>query len=164
MSDYCVVVAEGARARFFTLEPVEVPEFESGPNLREWNTLMNPEHKAHQREVYTDVRSGRNRGNAGEAHAYDDHRDQHDAEMEHRFARTIADELEQFSSQNGAPRVVLCAEKQMLGYLRGAMNGHARKDLEITEVPKDLTRLSPRELHEKLAKDGVLPKRRERQG
>lgn len=164
MSDYCVVVAEGARARFFTLEPVEVPEFESGPNLREWNTLMNPEHKAHQREVYTDVRSGRNRGNAGEAHAYDDHRDQHDAEMEHRFARTIADELEQFSSQNGTPRVVLCAEKQMLGYLRGAMNGHARKDLEITEVPKDLTRLSPRELHEKLAKDGVLPKRRERQG
>ncbi|MBA1149168.1 host attachment protein [Ectothiorhodospiraceae bacterium WFHF3C12] len=163
MSDYCVVVAEGARARFFTLEPVEVPEFESGPNLKEWNTLMNPEHKAHQREVYTDVRSGRNRGNAGEAHAYDDHRDQHDAEMEHRFARTIAGELEQFAGEHSASRVVLCAEKQMLGYLRGALNGHARKDLAITEVAKDLTRLSPRDLHEKLARDGVLPKRRERQ-
>lgn len=164
MSDFCVVVAEGARARFFTLEPVDVPELESGPNLKEWNTLMNPEHKAHQREVYTDVRSGRNRGNAGEAHAYDDHRDQHDAEMEHRFARTIAEQLESFSSEHGAGRVVLCAEKQMLGYLRGALNGHARKDLEITEVAKDLARLSPRDLHEKLAKEGILPKRRERQG
>lgn len=164
MSDYCVVVAEGARARFFTLEPVDVPEFESGPNLKEWNTLMNPEHKAHQRDVYTDVRSGRNRGSVGEAHAYDDHREQHDAEMEHRFARTIAESLQEFTAEHGTSRVVLCAEKQMLGYLRSALNGHARKDLAITEVPKDLTRMAPRALHDKLAKAGVLPPRRERRG
>lgn len=164
MSDYFVVVAEGARARFFKLEPVEVPEFESGPNLREWKTLMNPEHKAHQREVFADVRSGRNRGNAGEAHAYDDHREQHDDEMEHRFARTIAGEIEHLASSNAAPKVVLCAEKQMLGFLRGALNGHTRRDLDITEVAKDLTRLGPRELHDKLARDGVLPRRQERRG
>lgn len=30
MSEYCVVVAQGSRARFFTLEPAEVPEMEGG--------------------------------------------------------------------------------------------------------------------------------------
>jgi len=162
MSDYCVVVAEGARARFFTLEPVEVPELESGPNLKEWSTLTNPEHKAHQKDVFTDVRSGRNRGNPGEAHAYDDHRDQHDVEMEHRFARTIAGEIEQFTNQHGKSKVVLCAEKKMLGFLRGALNGHTRPEMQIQEVAKDLTRLSARDLHEKLAKDGKLPRRKAR--
>jgi hypothetical protein len=35
MSDYCIVIANGVRARFFTLDPVEFPELESGPLLCE---------------------------------------------------------------------------------------------------------------------------------
>ncbi|MGD8428958.1 MAG: host attachment protein [Ectothiorhodospiraceae bacterium] len=162
MSEYCVVVAEGARARFFTLEPAAVPELESGPNLQEHNSLANPSHKAHQNKIFADTRSGRNRSTVAGAHGYDEHRSQHDDEMEHRFARDIANELSNLTSANGTRRVVLCAEKRMLGFLRGALNGSIPNGVEVVEVAKDLAKLPARSLHERLAGQGLLPARRAR--
>ena len=41
MSDYLIVVVNRAQARFFTLEPVEFPELESGPRLTTHTELEN---------------------------------------------------------------------------------------------------------------------------
>lgn len=163
MTDYCVVVAEGARARFFTLEPAEIPEIESGPNLKEVSSLANPAHLAHQDSaIWTETRGGRNRNANGPGHGYDEHRDDHEAQQESRFAREITSELESLVRRNGGSRVVLCAEKRMLGFLRGAMAGTSLPAESVVEVPKDLAKLSPRELHNHLARDGHLPPRRNR--
>ncbi|MCH8505856.1 MAG: host attachment protein [Ectothiorhodospiraceae bacterium] len=164
MSEYCVVVAEGSRARFFTVEQAEIPELESGPNLVEHSSMANPEHQARGNAIYADLRSGRNRSAYGSGHGYDDHRNQHDAEMERRFAREIARKLDEMTRGNGTQRVVLCAEKQMLGYLRPNLNGAIPHGVAVHEVPKDLAKLSVRQLHERLAKDGYIPRRKARNG
>lgn len=162
MSQYCVVVAEGSRARFFTVERSEIPELESGPNLVECKTMANPEHKAHDQAIYSDVRGGRNRSAHGSAHGYDDHRRQHDAEMERRFARDIARELDQLARGNGTQRIVLCAEKRMLGYLRPSLQGALHPEIELREVAKDLAKLTPSQIQKRLSQDGYIPARKPR--
>lgn len=162
MSRYCVVVAEGSRARFFTVEHPEIPELESGPDLVERKTLANPGHQAHGSELLADARSGRNRSVNGSGHGYDDHREDYDAECERRFAREIASELDTMARSNGTRRVVLCAEKRMLGYLRSPVQERMPRGVDLREVPKDLAKLSPRKLQERLASDGHIPRRRGR--
>ncbi len=160
MSEYCVVVAEGSRARFFTVEPAEIPEMESGPNLVEHMSLTNPEHQARGESIYADLNSGRNRTAHGQGHGFDDHRAQHDAEMERRFARNIARHLNEMTRGNGTQRVVLCAEKQMLGYLRPNLQGAIPPGVDVHEIPKDLAKLSARQLHDRLSKEGHIPRRK----
>lgn len=160
MSEYSVVVAEGARSRFFTLEPAEVPELESGPNLIEHDSLTNPIHKARQKSIYADPRGGTNRTASGQAHGYDEHRQRFDDEMETRFARDIVKHLDGLIRSNGTRRLILCAEKRMLGFLRQALNGRIPRNVHVIEVRKDLAKLNVRELHDRLARNGYLPARR----
>ena len=58
MSDYLIVVVNRASARFFNLEPVEFPEFESGPRMVTCKELKNPEINDFQ-EMVTDSKTGR---------------------------------------------------------------------------------------------------------
>ncbi|MFO7858333.1 MAG: host attachment protein [Ectothiorhodospiraceae bacterium] len=162
MSRYFVVVAEGSRARFFTVENPEVPELESGPDLVEQKTLANPAHKAHGGELLADMRSGRNRAGAGQAHGYDDHREQYDDECERRFAREIASEVSSMTRANGTRHVILCAEKRMLGFLRSTVHEAVPDGMDLREVPKDLAKLTARKLHQRLAGEGYIPPRRSR--
>lgn len=156
MSEYCVVVAEGAKARFFTLEPAQLPELESGPNLVEHDAMISAELYSHQ-PVWADGRKGRNRGTNGSGHTYDEHRQQHDKEISRKFAREVADQVSRITSTNGFRHVVLCAEKQMLGMLRPSISERLN-GIDLKEVPKDLAKLSPQALHNRLAGDGVLPR------
>ncbi len=164
MSVVCVVAAEGARARFFTLEHSEVPELEGGPDLIEHESLANPRHRAHHEKIYSDARGGRNQGPAGQSFGYDEHRDGFQEELEGRFARDIAEQLGRISERDGPRRVILCAEKRMLGFLRSALNGGVGNGVRITEVPKDLTKLPAQALHARLADEGLMPARRSGSG
>ena len=58
MSDYLIVVVNRSLARFFTLEPVEFPELESGPRLTECGEMTNAE-IADSQELHTDSKTGR---------------------------------------------------------------------------------------------------------
>ncbi len=162
MSRYCVVVAEGSRARFFTVESPEVPELESGPDLVERKRIANPEHQSHSQDLLADARSGRNRARGGAAHGYDDHREGFDAECERRFAREIVREIDTLTRSNGTRQVVLCAEKRMLGFLRPGLGQAIPGGVDLKEIPKDLAKLSARQLHHHLARQGHLPARRDR--
>lgn len=160
MHQYCVVVTSGARARFFTLEDSQYPELESGPNLVERNAMNNPQHNAAGTQLWSEPKTGRNRGGiGGPAHGYDDHRTQHQEEYDRRFAHDVAQECYRLSQQHGAAEVVLVSQKKMLGYLRSAMESRSN-GLQTTEIAKDLSKLSPRELHEHLARESLLPPRR----
>lgn len=161
MQQNCVVVAGGSRARFFTLNEVEFPEMQSGPNLCEVNDLVNPEQEAQGNDLWSDSKAGRNRGNAGGGtHGYDDHRAQHEDEYERRFARDIAREAARLIEKSSTRQLVLVAQKRILGFLRNELDTLIKAGVEIRELAKDLTKLSPLELHEHLAREHLIPQRR----
>lgn len=159
MNQYCVVVANGAKARFFTLEETEYPELESGPNLVEINSLENPEMDSLNGGRWSENKSGRNRGAKGtSAHGYDDHRSQHEVEYERRFANSIADEACRFSQSHNSSGVILVSQKRMLGFLRAAI-APKFSGIRTKELAKDLSKLSPIDLHEHLARENLIPRR-----
>ncbi len=161
MIQYSVVVAAGARARFFTLEAVDFPEVQSGPRLVEHTGLVNPERNAPERTLWSANKTGRNRApGGGPAHGYDDHRSQHEDEFERRFARNIAEHAARMARVNHTHHVVLVAQNRMLGFLRSALDPLIKAGVELHELAKDLSKLSPTELHEHLSRDRLLPPRK----
>lgn len=160
MQHNCVVVAGGSRARFFTLKDVEFPEMQSGPNLYEINDLISVEKETAGNDLWSDTKSGRNRGGNGAAHGYDDHRSQHEDEFERRFARDIARETARLLRENSTKQLVLVAQKRILGFLRNELDSLLKAGVEIKELAKDLSKLSPLELHEHLAREHLIPQRR----
>jgi len=159
MSDYCVVTVDGIRARFFTLERARQPAMESGPNLvEEREALINTELDLPGRELWSDTKTGRNAAN-GMAHSYDDHRDQHTDEFKRRFAKLVAEQAVKLAEREGAKKLVVAAEKQMLGFLRGALNVSPKAGFAVHELAKDLSRLSPLEIQGHLATEGLVPAR-----
>ncbi|HHS96438.1 MAG TPA: host attachment protein [Chloroflexi bacterium] len=160
MNQYCVVVVDGARARFFRLEEAEIPELESSPRLVELEDMVNPEKELPDGELWTEAKTGRNRApNGGPAHGYDDHRSQHTDEIERRFAHEIANHCASLSERMRAKEVILASEKRMLGFLRQAMQSRLR-DVNTRELAKDISKLASMEIHDYLAREGLLPRRK----
>ncbi len=173
MAEYSVLVAEMAKAQIYTLESSESPEVENSPYLVERKALANTEHKASDSQVWTDTRRGAQKQHQGGQragqpsgiphHNYDEHREDNQRRITRDFASEVVAELKRVSESNNARQVVICAEKQMLGFLRPELEALPGDKLKITEVPKDLTGLKPQELHKKLADDGLLPAQRKPQ-
>ncbi|MEQ6340755.1 MAG: host attachment protein [Gammaproteobacteria bacterium] len=160
MKAYCVVVADGTRARFFTLEPAALPAGEAGPNLVEHEDLISTEKEVSSTEMWTDTKSARGGSRPGApAYGYDDQRDRHEDEFERRFAQRITEEAVRVAQQQKAAHLVLVAETRMLGFLRDALDVPAHVSFEVHELAKDLTKLTSSELHEHLAGANLLPAR-----
>ena len=159
MSDYCVVVASSGQARLYTLEPTELPEMESGPNLVEREKLSNEEQAAPTDELWSEVKSSRNRAPNGGSHAYDDHRDRHLAEYERRFAADVAQATSALARKTGAKKVILVAHDRCLGLMRDAMRPAIHNGTRLLEVAKDLSKLSAIDIHAHLSREQVLPQR-----
>lgn len=167
MTGYCVVTTELARARIFTLEASEQPELESSPYLVERKSLVNPQHKAKESDVWTDTRRGANREHQSAQrgaqttgtphHNYDEHRENNERKANTQFAKELVADLKDLISREKLDHVVLCAEKQMLGVLRPELDALLKDKVKLTEIGKNLTNLTPRELHARLADDELLP-------
>lgn len=158
MSEYCVVVSGGARARFFTLEPVDFPELESGPKLIDKGELLNPVKEIAGRDLYTDPRTGRSRApRGGPSHGYDDHRTQHEDEFDRRFARRVVQKARRVAKENRARRIVMAAPARMLGLLRQDLAVIPKEGIEVHKVAKDMSKFSPRQIHDHLARKQLLP-------
>jgi protein required for attachment to host cells len=157
-NNYCIMVADGTRARLFTLDAgaTAVP----GPDLVEHEDLANPEHKLAGRDKYSTTRTGSNLNpQKGPAHGYDDHRDKEEREHERRFAHDIAGRAVALAQRQQAQHLVVVAEKRMLGLLREAVMLPAHSGIELSELAKDLTQLAPTELQAHLAEAGLVPAR-----
>jgi len=161
MGEYCVVVADGAHARFLSLESAGLPSMESGPNLVERDRLVNAEAEMQGRELWTDPKSGRNTtSSSGMTHGYDDHRDRHMDEFLRRFANKITASAVRFTQEQHAKKLVLVAEKRMLGFLRHELAIPPHTDIEVKDLAKDLTKLNLSDLHSHLGKEGLIPVRK----
>lgn len=161
MTDCCVVVSDESRARFFTLEPVDHPELESGPKLVEHEDLLNPEGRVPTRKLFADT--GTTSGRAppgGPSHGYDNHRERHQEDVGRYFARMILEHAGRLARAHDVRRVVLAAPARMLGYVHKELDILTRRQMLVQTIAKDITRFSPIEIHELLAKEELLPCRK----
>ena len=161
MTDYCVVTADGSRARFFCLNVPERPGVDPGPTLSEAGAaLVNPDFELGERANFGDSKTGRGYSSSGAVHGYDDNRDDHMDEYKRRFAKRVAEQALQFAERNQCKQLVLAAERRMLGYLREAMVVPPKACFSVKELAKDVCRLDATELQAHLAGEGLVPARR----
>lgn len=136
-----VVVADGARARIYT---VERP---TGP-LQEVETLDNPEGRMHQKDLTTDL-PGRSFQRMGEGRsAMDERTDPKVAEVR-AFADQLAKRLDEGRVQGEVERLYLVAPPSFLGELRKQLPEGCR-DMVAETLAKDLTQLDPQKLRQHL--------------
>jgi protein required for attachment to host cells len=158
MSPVLVVAADGAKARYFTLEAKELAKGEIGAYLLEDESLVNPDQLEEGKELWSgpESQAGHYKQGRSTAHSYDDHREDHELENERRFARTITEQILLRTHTHPLQRLVIVAEPQLLGLLREVLIPKLPKALELTEIDKDLCHLRPHELFEYLTQRNLL--------
>jgi protein required for attachment to host cells len=156
MLPWYLIVANGSRARFFSIEWSERPEVEGGPKLVEQGDLVHSEAKLKDRDLYTS-REGRSSGPAsGTMSGYDDHREQNRAEHADRFARRIAETARDYVARRQPPVVLLAAKAQSLGRLREALGDSLSRTAQVTELPEDLSRHDVTGIVKALVRRGIM--------
>lgn len=159
MNKILVAVIDGTKARFFTLKPSDRSEYESSLKLIEHDCLFNSTKELHGQDLWATTKTGRNRGVNGQSHSYDDRRDNHIVEFERRFLQAIATKISNLSQVHQIQQLLLIAEPQILGLMREAIIPELSKQIQVSELAKDLCQLSSNELYEYLAKKELLPAR-----
>lgn len=159
MQKYIVAVANSIKAKLFVLQTAELTDFEPTPKLVEIEELLSSTQDRQGQNLWSSTKPGRNRGTAGQAHGYDDHRESHCIEFERRFAQEFAAKLTQLIRSAQPCQLLLIAEPQILGIMRGVLTPNLPKNLKCNELAKDLCQLKAHELHEYLATKNLLPPR-----
>jgi protein required for attachment to host cells len=159
MSPVLIVVADGTKARFFTLETAEIPEYESSPYLLEDEVLVNPTQDLSGQQLWSGPKSqaGHYQEGKGSAHSYDDRRQTHEIEFERRFAQEIAGQILSRTQSHPAQQLFLIAEPRLLGLLRKVLVPSLPKTWVLSELDKNLCHLTPQELHQYLVDSDRLP-------
>ena len=128
-----IVVADGARARFF------VPS-DDGKRLvaARHADMVAPESLGHARDLKSD-KPGRSYASSrtGARHALEPAHDPHKLEK-HRFSAALAETLDGACTRREFDQLVLVAPRRSLGELRGLMSARVRRSIS-KEVAKDLT-------------------------
>ena len=160
MSDYLIVVVNRSLARFFTLEPVEFPQLESGPRLTECQELANPE-IADTQDLFTDSKTGRGAAPQGSAiHGYDDNRDQHLDEIRRRFGAKVVGRVRLLAKSKKTRTIVLASSARMRRFVFPDLETLARQDYRILKVSKNMINFSAQKIHAYLAEEGFVPEQR----
>lgn len=167
-----IATVDAAKARIYLYQEQTNPGFE----LTEIADLDNAGRRLPDHEVYSESRpslkgdsgrraelGGANRSDLGApASASDDHRDAHRQELDARFAKLIAGELDEQVTRRKLGHLVLCAGPKMLGTLRTVCGSLHRDGLVFEEIEKDLSNMSVAQLHDYLANAGIVPGRQRR--
>lgn len=153
----CIAVVDASRARLFTYErSSEVDGLEE--HLIEQRDLVNPARRLRPVDLFSDSRPGSSRTGSLQ-YGLDDHRDKHIDALDAEFSRLVIDQLVEVLRAAHAKRVILCASPRMLGELRESGSELSREGVEISELDRDLVKLTVPQLREHLASYGLLPQR-----
>jgi len=155
----CIVVADGRIACFYAIEAAGTPRARTilveqarvvdGVELRERGRAMTGRPR-------TETNTNRE---AGPVHPIDAQRERHRIELDRRFGRQIADKAGELTCGWEEGVIVLVADPRLLGLMRGGLREALPRGVELKELAKDYTQLSPAELHDSLAHNGLLPAR-----
>ncbi len=126
-----ILVADGSRARLFAAD-------KPASEIKELEAWEAPTVRMHETELTSDL-PGRAFDSTNPArHAYGQPEDPKQAEMR-RFAKMLAERLEEAAKRDAYERLYLAAGPKMLGLLREALGEHASKRLAGT-YDRDWTR------------------------
>lgn len=140
-----VVVADGARARFFTPGETMRGLKSTGPI-----ELIAPEGNRYARDLKSD-RPGRSFSSArdGVRHSIEPHHDYRKLEK-HKFTVQVAEMLDRAVAEDAFDGLVLVAPRRSLGEFRDVLPARVKARIRH-ELGKDLTANTPSELWKKLA-------------
>jgi protein required for attachment to host cells len=152
----CVVVAaDMVRARLFVLEPDA--NLQAGMHLRELENLVNTDYTARGTDA-PQVRTERNTSRqAGPVHPQGAERGRHRTELERRFGQDIADRVVVQIRTQKVHALVLVAEPQMLGFLRGPLYDTLERTVHVREWGRNYTNVSPDVLLQRLRSNHLIP-------
>ena len=141
MAQIWVVAADFGKARIFSADTAIGA-------LIEQETFVNPEARVKEAELRSD-RPGRNNASVGSGRSAMEEAVEPKEQERIRFARLIADRIEQGRVANAFERLVLVAPPVFLGLLRDSLDPPARSQVSL-ELHKDYVRLNPKELRSRL--------------
>jgi protein required for attachment to host cells len=132
-----IVVADGARARFFS--PAE-----DGKTLvpARKADMVAPQSRQHTRDLVSD-RPGRSfsSSRAGQRHSFEATHDPHKLEK-HKFTAALAGMLDEACERKDFDQLVLVAPHRSLGELRGLLSERVQRCIR-KEIARDLTGVTP---------------------
>jgi protein required for attachment to host cells len=150
----CIVVADGARARLYFVEP-DGPR--KGGRLIERAALAQPGLRALGTSVTGRARTETNTNRqAGPVHPMGAQRERHRLDIERRFAAGITETAAGLVDDWADGTVVLIAEPRMLGLLRETVRGVLKPGIAVKELARDFTGLTAAELYDRLVRNGVI--------
>lgn len=155
MQPFCLVVADAARARLYTVGAADPDAPGREVAFHERTDLVNSERRRPAGSWLTD-RTSTGYAPTGRRFGLDEHRDRRIEEVDRRFAADIAAAARQVIAATGMRRVVVVASPNMLRWLRHALDVG---DRELVTYALDLTRFTTPRLHDHLAGLGVVPPR-----
>lgn len=132
MADTCILVADGAQARFFRVMKSAAPR--RGLRLHEIAKLANPEAPVP--------------GAPSEPHRL---------EQARRFSASIVERAAELLEPCRGGRILVIAEPQLLGLLREPLRQALKSEIRLEELARDYSALSTNELERILAQQGLIP-------
>ena len=144
MASTCVVVADGARARFFLMPS------EAAGKLVEQALLENPEHR------HPETESRRTDHDAGPMHPYGAQRERHRLEHEKRFAGEVVSRAAEKVREMQAGTLVVVADPRLLGLMRESLRSALHPSVQLRELARDYTNFSVTDLQEQLVSSNML--------
>lgn len=160
MKRACIAIIDAARARLYTYQEDASP----ADQLKEVLDLTNPGRRLRSSELFSETRPanalpGRPGIGRVPGSTKDDHRDEHIGMMDAKFAKEIVHEIDKLVTRDGFGHLILVASPKMLGELRKANGALKRNGLVVDEIPRDLAKLTPAQLHDHLASLDLIPGR-----
>jgi protein required for attachment to host cells len=160
MRNYCVLVADAARARVWVLD-MDRSGGTATCELVDVAEITNPMLRARNVDLVSSSGTGRRGGARTPLHSPPDHRDHHRRDLERHFAAQVAEEAAAVWRRYPSCEVIVVASPVMLGLLRPAIDRQigANGQIHLRELARDLTKLTGPALHDLLAEDKLLPER-----
>lgn len=155
----CIVIADRARARLFSVEDSKGTPFENGHlHLREHRDLVNPEGELRDSELFRDRRAGRKSRSqvTGGGYGIDDGKDRERLESTRRFAKELATAASEFVRSQKSKALVLVASPKFLGVARTEVRKAIPKSVELTALAEDLSWHATTEVEKVLTRRGVF--------
>lgn len=155
MKQQLIAAVDGSRARYYSVETRTTPQGEEKNKLVEVESLINPANRMNDGDLYSESRPGlRSASGGGPAHGVDDKRDAHNDETNRKFAKLVLERMAELIRDRDIKSAILAAGPKMLGHMRD--NKNLLPYIDIGELPKHLTELSPHELCLRLEASDLL--------
>lgn len=156
----CIVIADRARARLFSVAEPESTDFQAGGRLTEERVLVNPDGKSTDLQLFRDRTGRKNRMSVtGGGYGADDRREGERMETSRRFAKELAAAISELMRSRKSKELVIVATPKFLGAMRSEVRKALPKGAAITELAQDLSWHARPHIENVLTRRGVLSPR-----